>query len=306
MQDLDKFLVDLLYWAAKEMSVVDGIWLLGFTRDKLVDFRDRLGEGEGDWESSNLECVIEDLKCAIEDVSGMLEDDKEVEGEAEEKEEGEGKVNGDPEEDQAQGRAEKETQTEEDDMRQALGVEEEEGEAEEEEEREDDAQGLDEGFKEDDQGNSGGARKGGVTMTREWIDLMFYDTEEDGDEGFDEGGEEQLQPEEREQPRVEDERGERRGRGRTKLESLHKDWETWDEKGLSRGDTKRPWRFDEGGEDLLTRGGGSVGEIKLDCREARAERDSNMQVGRSAPEERGEDLRSGANKKMKKEIKTEA
>ena len=319
MQDLDKFLVDLLYWASKEMSEVDGIWLLGFTRDKLVDFRDRLGEGEGDWESSNLECVIEDLKCAIEDVSGMLEDDKEVEGEAEEKEEsedqarqdpeaedkeeGEGKGNGDPEEDQAQGRAEKETQTEEDDMRQALGVEEEEGEAEEEEEREDDAQGLDEGFKEDDQGNSGGARKGGLTMTmnRQWWDLFFYDSEVDGDEGFEDDEEE-----EREQPRVEDERGERRGRGRTKLESLHKDWETWDEKGLSRGDTKRPWRFDEGGEDLLTRGGGSVGEIKLDCREARAERDSNMQVGRSAPEERGEDLRSGANKKMKKEIKTEA
>ena len=79
-------------------------------------------------------------------------------------------------------------------MRQASGVEEEEGEAEEEEEREDDAQGLDEGFKEDDQGSSEGARKGGLTMTREWLDLMFYDSEEDGDEGFDEGGEEQLQP----------------------------------------------------------------------------------------------------------------
>ena len=158
--------------------------------------------------------------------------------------------------------------------------------------------GQDEGFKEDDGERGEGAEK---WPTRQWMDLFFYDSEVDGDEGFEDDEEE-----EREQPRVEDERGERRGRGRTKLESLHKDWETWDEKGLSRGDTKRPWRFDEGGEDLLTRGGGSVGEIKLDCREARAERDSNMQVGRSAPEERGEDLRSGANKKMKKEIKTEA
>ena len=158
--------------------------------------------------------------------------------------------------------------------------------------------GQDEGFKEDDGERGEGAK---IWPTRQWWDLFFYDSEVDGDEGFEDDEEE-----EREQPRVEDERGERRGRGRTKLESLHKDWETWDEKGLSRGDTKRPWRFDEGGEDLLTRGGGSVGEIKLDCREARAERDSNMQVGRSAPEERGEDLRSGANKKMKKEIKTEA
>ena len=285
MQDLDKFLVDLLYWASKEMSEVDGIWLLGFTRDKLVDFRDRLGEGEGDWESSNLECVIEDLKCAIEDVSGMREYDKEVEGEAEEKEEsedqarqdpeaedkeeGEGKGNGDPEEDQAQGRAEKETQTEEDDMRQALGVEEEEGEAEEEEEREDDAQGLDEGFKEDDQGSSEGARKGGLTMTREWLDLMFYDSEEDGDEGFDEGGEEQLQPrvgegDEWRGRRLEDV-VEETGRG-TRLERLHKDWENWDEKGQRRGDTKRPWRYDERGESP-TRGGGSFGEIKLDCKD---------------------------------------
>ena len=165
--------------------------------------------------------------------------------------------------------SEGETQTEEDDMRQASGVEEEEGEAEEEEEREDDAQGLDEGFKEDDQGSSEGARKGGLTMTREWLDLMFYDSEEDGDEGFDEGGEEQLQPrvgegDEWRGRRLEDV-VEETGR-RTRLERLHKDWENWDEKGQRRGDTKRPWRYDERGQSP-TRGGGSFGEIKLDCKD---------------------------------------
>ena len=173
-------------------GVENGIWLLDFTRDILVDFRDRLAEGEGDWENSKLECVIEDLKNIREKC------DKEVEGEAEEKEESEDqvrqdpeaedKVSVDPEEDHAQGRAEGETQTEEDDMRQALGLEEEEGEAEEKEEREDDAQGQDEGFKEDDQGSRDGARKRG--LTREWLDLLFYDSEEDADESFDEGEEE--------------------------------------------------------------------------------------------------------------------
>ena len=202
--------------------------------------------------------------------------------------------------------------------------------------------GQDEGFKEDDGERGEGAKK--WVLTRQWMDLFFYDSEVDGDEGFEDDGEE-----EREQPRVEDERGERLTKGterdssmrvhpgegeeeqlqprvgeedewrgrtrgdfveetgrRTKLESLHKDWETWDEKGLRRGDTKRPWRFDERGESS-TRGGGSFGEIKLDCKEARDGRDSNKrgQPGRSAAEENGVDLRLAANKRMKKEIKME-
>lgn len=88
-------------------------------------------------------------------------------------------------------------------------------------------------------GSREGARK--RDLTREWLDLLLYDSEEDGDEGFDEGEEEQLQP------RV-GEDAEETGRGALKLECLRKDWENWDEKGQRRGDTMRPWRYDESGE----------------------------------------------------------
>ena len=73
----------------------------------------------------------------------------------------------------------------------------------------------------------------------------------------------------------------------------------------TREDTKRPWRYDKREESPAR--GGSFGEIKLDCKEARAERDSNKrgQLGRSAAEENGVDLRLAANKRMKKEIKME-
>ena len=92
--------------------------------------------------------------------------------------------------DPGEGRAEGESETKEDHMLQALRL----GVAEEH----DDAQGQDEGFKEDDQEGREGARKGGLAreggLTREWLDMLFYDSEEDGDEGFDEDGFDQQQP----------------------------------------------------------------------------------------------------------------
>ena len=120
-----------------------------------------------------------------------------VDPEAEERDEGEDKGSDDP----GEGRVERETETREDRRLEALGLGEAEGGVEVRKEREDngdevpeddDAQGQDEGFKEDDQGSREGARKGG--LTREWLDMMFYDTEEDGDEGFDEDECEERQP----------------------------------------------------------------------------------------------------------------
>ena len=82
--------------------------------------------------------------------------------------------------------------------------------------------------------------------------------------------------------------------GGAKLESLRRDWESWDEKGQGGGDSRGPWRWDEKVEGP-TEGGGPFGEIKLDLREARAERDANKegQIGRSAAEENVEDSKSG-------------
>ena len=117
--------------------------------------------------------------------------------EAEEGDEGDDKGSGDP----GEGRVEGGTETREGRGLQALGLGEAEGGVEVRREKEDsgdevpeddDAQGQDEGFKEDDQGSREGARKGG--LTREWLDMMFYDTEEDGDEGFDEDECEERQP----------------------------------------------------------------------------------------------------------------
>ena len=73
--------------------------------------------------------------------------------------------------------------------------------------------GQDEGFKEDDGERGEGANK--WVLTRQWIDLFFYDSEVDGDEGFEDDGEE-----ERAQPRVEDERGDRLTRGTERDSSL--------------------------------------------------------------------------------------
>ena len=90
-------------------------------------------------------------------------------------EEGEDKGSVDP----GDGRVEGETETKEDHMQPALGF----GEAVEY----DDAHGQDEGFKEEDQVSREGERKRG--LTREWFDfrdMLFYDSEVDGDEGFDE------------------------------------------------------------------------------------------------------------------------
>ena len=94
---------------------------------------------------------------------------------AAEREEGEDKGSVDP----GDGRVEGETETKEDHMQPALGF----GEAVEY----DDAHGQDEGFKEEDQVSREGERKRG--LTREWFDfrdMLFYDSEVDGDEGFDE------------------------------------------------------------------------------------------------------------------------
>ena len=73
--------------------------------------------------------------------------------------------------------------------------------------------GQDKGFKEDDWERGEGAKKGGLTS--QWMDLFFYDSEVDGDEGIEDDGEE-----ERAQPRVEDERGDKPTRGTERDSSL--------------------------------------------------------------------------------------
>ena len=71
--------------------------------------------------------------------------------------------------------------------------------------------GQDEGVKEDDWERGEGAKKGGLTR----MVLFFYDSEVDGDEGIEDDGEE-----ERAQPRVEDERGDRLTTGTERDSSL--------------------------------------------------------------------------------------
>ena len=81
-------------------------------------------------------------------------------------------------------------------------------------------------LKEEDPGSREGASKGG--LTREWLDMLFYDSEEDRDEGFDEDEEEQRQL-------GVGEDAEETGRG-ARIESLCRDWESWDEKGQGGGE----------------------------------------------------------------------
>ena len=67
MQDLDKFLVDIILWIAKEQrGLEDGMRLkfLNITCEKLMDIRDKLDKGEGDWKNSKHKCVIDALKNA--------------------------------------------------------------------------------------------------------------------------------------------------------------------------------------------------------------------------------------------------
>ena len=65
-----------------------------------------------------------------------------------------------------------------------------------------------------------------------------------------------------------------------------------------------PWRCDVIVKSQASEGG-SFGEIKLDCREAKAERDSHKrgQIERSAAEVNDKVLMTSSNERVKKEIK---
>ena len=172
---------------------------------------------------------------AEEKVEGDKREDQ-VRQDPKEEEEREDQVRRDPEEDDAYGHRELEEkgrEAEESEKREGNVDPEQGGEREDQVEQdpeekveredqvwdpeEDDAykliNGQDEGFKEDDWERGEGAKKGG--LTRQWMDLFFHNSEVDGDEGIEDDGEE-----ERAQPRVEDERGDRLTRGTERDSSL--------------------------------------------------------------------------------------
>ena len=340
LEDLDNHLVNMIRWVAKEPCEVgkcvwtkEGAAVLNIACETLGNFRKKLEELEGESEDTKLEGVNEVLHYANDQYNKSVceEEDKVKEqlwrrafgGEQGE----EGRDNEPVNKEQLKDGCRDERQTEEDHT--LLGGEEgEQHESGSEDESgggmrlravEEDAQGQsDEGFKEDAQSDQGfkedaqGSGEGAKTacLTRRWLDMLFYDSEEDEDEGFeDEGEKEGLQlrvGEEDEWRESRQEAVEETDRG-GKLEALHKDWEDWDEKGQRGGDTKKPWRFEEERGDSLTKGTGSFGEFQVDLRDAKAERDSSwrVQLGRRAAEESNEDLMGGVGKRVKSEIKKE-
>ena len=130
-----------------------------------------------------------------------------------------------------------------------------------------------------------------VGLTREEIYLMFDDSE-DEDEGFDEDEDEVELMKSEEDVEVTEKT--------PKIESLSKDWDGWDEKE-QHGEVLGPWRCD-GTVKCQASERGSFGEIKLDCREAKAERDflKSGQIERRAAEV---NLLTSSNMRVIKEIK---
>ena len=130
-----------------------------------------------------------------------------------------------------------------------------------------------------------------VGLTREEIYLMFDDSE-DEDEGFDEDEDEVELMKSEEDVEVTEKT--------PKIESLSKDWDSWDEKE-QHGEVLGPWRCD-GTVKCQASERGSFGEIKLDCREAKAERDflKSGQIERRAAEV---NLLTSSNMRVIKEIK---
>ena len=133
-------------------------------------------------------------------------------------------------------------------------------------------------------------------LTREDIYLMFYDSEEDGDEGFDEDEDKD------EGELLKSEKDDEVTEKVPKIESLIKDWDNWDEKE-QHGGILGPWRYDVTVKSQASERG-SFGEIKLDCEEAKAERDSlkRGRIERSAAGVNNKDLPTSSNVRVKKEM----